>query len=65
MYFCFMEIFMKIEIKKFGEILVSRPAGSEAFHIIESYLNPDGLVNRLRLFCHLNSLEVQNTKRRN
>ncbi len=56
---------MKIEIKKFGEILVSRPAGSEAFHIIESYLNPDGLVNRLRLFCHLNSLEVQNTKRRN
>ena len=29
---------MKIELKKFGEILVSRPAGREAYLAIEAYL---------------------------
>lgn len=31
---------MKIEIKKFGEILVSRPSGREAYLILKSYLKP-------------------------
>lgn len=31
---------MKIEIKKFGEILTSRPAGREASLVIKSYLKP-------------------------
>ena len=31
---------MKVEIKKFGEILVSRPAGREACLILKSYLKP-------------------------
>ncbi|OGQ05620.1 MAG: hypothetical protein A2W61_06950 [Deltaproteobacteria bacterium RIFCSPLOWO2_01_44_7] len=31
---------MKIEIRKFGDILVSRPAGREAFLVIKSYLKP-------------------------
>ncbi len=31
---------MKIEIKKFGNILVSRPAGREAFLVIQSYFKP-------------------------
>jgi hypothetical protein len=30
--------FMKIEIKKFGEILVSRPAGREAYLAMSAYL---------------------------
>lgn len=32
---------MKIEIKKFGDKLVSRPAGREAFLALESYLLKD------------------------
>lgn len=32
---------MKIEIKKFGEILTSRPAGREAFLVTKAYLAPD------------------------
>ena len=31
---------MKIEVKKFGEILVSRPAGREAYLVLKSYLKP-------------------------
>jgi len=31
---------MKIEVKKFGEILISRPAGREAALAIQSYLKP-------------------------
>lgn len=31
---------MKIEIKKFGELLTSRPAGREAFLVMRSYLKP-------------------------
>lgn len=31
---------MKIEIHKFGDILVGRPAGREALNIIVSYLHP-------------------------
>lgn len=31
---------MKIEIRKFGELLVSRPAGREAFLVMKSYLKP-------------------------
>ena len=30
---------MKIEIKKFGDILVSRPMGKEAFNVMRSYFN--------------------------
>lgn len=31
---------MKIEVKKFGEILTSRPAGREASLITKAYLQP-------------------------
>ena len=31
---------MKIEVKKFGEILISRPAGREAFLVAKAYLSP-------------------------
>lgn len=31
---------MKIEIKKFGDLLVSHPDGREAFLVIKSYLKP-------------------------
>lgn len=31
---------MKIELAKFGEILISRPAGREAFLVIKSYMQP-------------------------
>ena len=31
---------MKIEVGKFGEILVSRPAGREAYLVARSYLRP-------------------------
>ena len=31
---------MKIEVKKFGEILMSHPAGREAWLVIEAYLQP-------------------------
>ncbi|MBI2336913.1 MAG: STAS-like domain-containing protein [Deltaproteobacteria bacterium] len=31
---------MKIKIKKFGDMLVSRPAGHDAFLVIKSYLKP-------------------------
>jgi hypothetical protein len=30
--------FMKIELKKFGDILISRPAGREAFLALSAYL---------------------------
>jgi hypothetical protein len=32
---------MRIEIKKFGTILTSRPAGREAAHAINAYIKPD------------------------
>lgn len=32
---------MKIELKKFGEILVSRPAGREAYLAMSAYLTKD------------------------
>ncbi|MFH1838011.1 MAG: STAS-like domain-containing protein [Candidatus Kuenenbacteria bacterium] len=32
---------MKIELKKFGEILISRPAGREAFLVIAAYFIKD------------------------
>ena len=32
---------MKIEVGKFGEILVSRPAGREAFLAAKAYLKPE------------------------
>ncbi len=31
----------KIQVKKFGEILISRPAGREAFLVAKAYLNLD------------------------
>lgn len=31
---------MRIEMEKFGKILVSRPAGKEALAVIEAYLKP-------------------------
>lgn len=31
---------MKIEIRKFGKILVSRPAGKEAFLVFKAYMKP-------------------------
>ena len=32
---------MKIELKKFGEVLVSRPAGREAFLAMSAYITRD------------------------
>lgn len=32
---------MRIELKKFGEMLISRPAGREAFLVISAYLIRD------------------------
>ncbi len=32
---------MRIELKKFGEILISRPAGREAFLVMQAYLLRD------------------------
>ncbi|MEK9156029.1 MAG: STAS-like domain-containing protein [Patescibacteria group bacterium] len=32
---------MKIELKKFGELLISRPAGREAFLAMSAYLTRD------------------------
>ncbi len=32
---------MKIELKKFGDILISRPAGREAYLAMSSYLTKD------------------------
>ena len=29
---------MNVQIKKFGDILISRPAGKEAFHMAKSYI---------------------------
>lgn len=31
---------MKIELKKFGELLISRPAGHEAFRVFQAYFKP-------------------------
>jgi anti-anti-sigma regulatory factor len=31
---------MKIEIKRFGKILISRPAGKEAFAVAKAYILP-------------------------
>lgn len=32
---------MRIELKKFGEVLISRPAGREAFLALSAYLTKD------------------------
>lgn len=32
---------MRIELKKFGEMLVSRPAGKEAFLVLSAYTLPE------------------------
>lgn len=32
---------MKVELKKFGELLISRPAGREAFLVMSAYLTRD------------------------
>ena len=40
---------MKIEIKKFGDILISRPAGREAFLVIKSYFKPSSLSEPIEL----------------
>lgn len=31
---------MKVELKKFGELLISRPAGHEAFRVFQAYFKP-------------------------
>lgn len=40
---------MKIEIKKFGNLLVSRPAGREAFLVIKAYFKPASSVEPIEL----------------
>lgn len=40
---------MKIEIRKFGDMLVSRPAGREAFLVIKSYLKPTSQTEPIEL----------------
>lgn len=34
-----------IQLKKFGNVLISRPAGLEAFHAIRPQLNPDATID--------------------
>ena len=40
---------MKIEIRKFGDILVSRPAGREALLVMKAYLKPQGATEPIEL----------------
>lgn len=40
---------MKIEIRKFGDLLVSRPAGREAFLVIQAYFKPSSPVEPIEL----------------
>ena len=40
---------MKIEVKKFGLILVSRPAGREALSVIKAYLKPKNDQEKIEL----------------
>lgn len=40
---------MKIEIKKFGDLLVSRPAGREACLVIKSYFKPSSASELIEL----------------
>ncbi len=40
---------MKIELKKFGDLLVSRPAGREAFLTIKSYFKPSSPSENIEL----------------
>ncbi len=34
---------MKIELKKFGKLLISRPAGKEAFAVAKAYIFPNNM----------------------
>lgn len=38
---------MKIELKKFGEMLISRPAGREAFLSLSAYLTRDVSIDEI------------------
>lgn len=40
---------MKIELKKFGTVLMSRPDGREAFLVIRSYFKPENLDSKIIL----------------
>ncbi len=40
---------MQIEVKKFGTILTSRPAGREASLIVKSYLKPNNIREKIEL----------------
>lgn len=40
---------MRVEIKKFGEILVSRPAGREAYLAFKAYLSPKDVSEPIEL----------------
>ncbi len=38
---------MRIELKKFGEILISRPAGREAYLVMSAYLTKDIAIDEI------------------
>lgn len=40
---------MRIELRKFGEILTSRPAGHEAFLVMRAYLKPKDAHEQIEL----------------
>lgn len=40
---------MKIELKKFGELLISRPAGHEAARVAAAYLKPPSVSETIEL----------------
>ena len=40
---------MKIQLSKFGRVLVSRPAGKEAFGVMKAYFRPLDKLERIEL----------------
>jgi hypothetical protein len=40
---------MKIELKKFGDILISRPAGKEAVSVMKAYMQPTSKSENIEL----------------
>ncbi len=48
---------MKIELKKFGEILISRPSGREAYLAMKAYLLK-GLANEEKIEIDFNGVKV-------
>lgn len=40
---------MKLEIKRFGDFLISRPAGKEAFLVFQAYMKPENNIEPIEV----------------